>query len=116
MGTQQRSPMGLVTQCNMKSGRACVLGIMLYLCATILPAAEQPVDITVKRFSEIATFREDRAPAVVVPQNDSKINAEVTAKIIDIPVQVGQVVDEGRVLARLQDTDFTLILQRVLDD
>jgi RND family efflux transporter MFP subunit len=85
---------------------------MLYLSATALPAAEQSVNITVKRFSKIATFPEHRAPAVVVPQNDSKIDAEVTAKIIEIPVRVGQVVDKGTVLVRLQDADFTLILQR----
>ncbi|WP_455212837.1 efflux RND transporter periplasmic adaptor subunit [Kaarinaea lacus] len=82
------------------------------MVAPTLSAADQPVSITVKRFSEIATFPEHRAPAVVVPQNDSKINAEVTAKIIDIPVRVGQVVDKGTVLVRLQNADFNLILQR----
>jgi multidrug efflux pump subunit AcrA (membrane-fusion protein) len=85
---------------------------MLCLHATVLAAADQPVNITVKRFSEIATYPEHRAPAVVVPQNDSKINSEVSAKIIDIAVRVGQVVDKGAVLVRLQNADFSLILQR----
>jgi RND family efflux transporter MFP subunit len=82
------------------------------MSATQPLAADTPVKITVKQFSDIATFPEHRAPAVVVPQNDSKINAEVTAKIIHIPVRVGQVVDKGTVLVRLQNADFALILQR----
>ncbi len=112
MEIQQESPRGLVILCGMKAWCVFALGLVLCLAATTLPAADQPVNITVKHFSEIATFPEHRAPAVVVPQNDSKINAEVTAKIIDIPVRVGQVVDKGAVLVRLQDADFALILQR----
>jgi RND family efflux transporter MFP subunit len=81
--------------------------------ATIpLRAADQPVNITARPFSDIATYPEHRAPAVVVPQNDSKLNAEVTAKIISIPVRVGQVADKGATLVRLQPADFSLVLQR----
>lgn len=112
MGIQQGSPSGLVTQCSWKTWIRFALGLTLCLSATTLLAADKPANITVKRFSEIATYPEHRAPAVVVPQNDSKINSEVTAQIIDIPVRVGQVVDKGTVLVRLQNADFNLILQR----
>lgn len=112
MEIQQGSRNGLGAQCNRKTWSKFAWGMALCLVTTTLPAADNPVNITVKRFSEIATYPEHRAPAVVVPQNDSKINAEVTAKVIDIPVRVGQVVDKGTVLVRLQDGDFALVLQR----
>jgi len=109
---KQGSPVGSGDQCRMTIFSAIALGFALCFSAAPALAADQPVNVTAKRFSEIATYPEHRAPAVVVPQNDSKINAEVTAKIVDIPVQVGQVVDKGTVLVRLQNADFNSVLQR----
>lgn len=92
-------------------GVVCGLGLAFLSAATPLRAENSPINVSVKPFSEIATYPQHRAPAVVVPENDSKINAQVTAIIREIPVRVGQVVNKGVVLVRLQSADFSLILQ-----
>lgn len=54
----------------------CYLGLVILSAATGRQADDSPVNITARAFSEIAVFPQHRAPAVVVPQNDSKINAD----------------------------------------
>jgi hypothetical protein len=51
------------------------------MAAAITAAAETAVSATARPSSEIATYPENRALAVVVPQNDSKPSAEFTASL-----------------------------------
>ncbi|WP_455205594.1 efflux RND transporter periplasmic adaptor subunit [Kaarinaea lacus] len=97
---------------GLKTVYYCALILALFSVAASLHADSDPISVTARPFSEIAVFPQHRAPAVVIPQNDSKLNAEVTAKIVAIPVRVGQVVKKGTVLVRLQDADFSLVVQR----
>lgn len=78
-----------------------------------LPAiAGEPVPVSVRPLAEVAVYPEQRAPAEVVSQNDSRISAEISARIVELPVLVGQVVEQGALLARLNNIDYTLALQR----
>ena len=70
-----------------------------------IPVATQPL-------AELAVYPQRRAPASVLSDNDSRISAEVSARIIEIPVRVGEVVKKGALLARLDRTDFELALAR----
>lgn len=70
-----------------------------------IPVATQPL-------AELAVYPQFRAPASVLSDNDSRISAEVSARIVEIPVHVGEVVKKGAVLARLESTDFELALAR----
>jgi len=53
---------------------------------------------TVKTLERLAIYPESRTVAQVVPDNESRIAAEVSARIDEIPVRLGQAVRKGDVL------------------
>jgi membrane fusion protein, multidrug efflux system len=87
-------------------------GILLgALVATSVGAAEV-VAVTVERFDALAVHPERNAPATVVSLNESRIGAEIAARILEVPVRVGDPVREGDVLARLDCADHELAVRR----
>jgi RND family efflux transporter MFP subunit len=84
--------------------------ILWLLSATT--AAAQATQVTTRTFGELATFPQREAFATVISLNDSRIAAEVSARIIEIPVEVGQVVPKGATLARLDARDYALAAER----
>jgi RND family efflux transporter MFP subunit len=76
------------------------------------PGAAAASDYTVKTLEQVATYPQSRAVAQVVPENESRIAAEVNARIQQIPVQVGQPVRKGEVLVRLDRTQYQLGLEQ----
>lgn len=87
----------------------------LSLCAWCLawdPAWGQQAAIATRPFSELAIYPEREAFASVLSLNDSRIAAEISARIVEIPVEVGQVVERGAVLVRLDPADFELAVQQ----
>ncbi|MCB1876518.1 MAG: efflux RND transporter periplasmic adaptor subunit [Chromatiales bacterium] len=62
---------------------------------------------------DVAIFREFSAPATVVSLNDSHIAGELQSVIEDLPLQVGDPVNKGDVLARLDCRDFQWEVERV---
>jgi RND family efflux transporter MFP subunit len=75
-------------------------------------AADAPAAVVLKSLAEVQTFPLREATATVVPRNESRLSAEVTATVVSIAVEVGQAVRKGAVVARLDDTDFRLALER----
>jgi RND family efflux transporter MFP subunit len=75
-------------------------------------AAAEAIPIESKPFSALAIYPQHSAPATVVSDNHSRISAEVQARILDIPVRVGDSVKKGALLARLDQQDFKLALMR----
>lgn len=63
-------------------------------------------------FSSVAIRVLREAPAQVRSINESRLGVEVSARILDIPVKVGQRVGRGDVLLRLDDGDLRLALAR----
>jgi RND family efflux transporter MFP subunit len=61
---------------------------------------------------ELAIHPERSAPAAVVGKNEARLSAEVTAKILALPVDVGQTVGKGTVVARLDPREAELALER----
>lgn len=76
------------------------------------PAGEAPPAYRTVPFSEVAIRVQREAPAQVRSINESRLAAEVAARIVAIPVQVGQRVGRGDVLVRLDDGDLRLALAR----
>jgi RND family efflux transporter MFP subunit len=78
--------------------------------AAICPclAAEPPTTVQAVALQQLAINPETSAPATVVSLSDSRIGAEVNAQIMAIPVRVGDVIESGGVLARLNCTDYEL--------
>lgn len=81
------------------------------LGASFCAAGAEPA-YTVKTLEQLATYPQARAVAQVVPDNESRIAAELSARIEDIPVRVGQAVRKGDVLVKLDPRQFRLELQQ----
>jgi RND family efflux transporter MFP subunit len=77
------------------------------------PAAVPPAPTFVlKTVAEVAIHPERSAPAAVVGKNEARLSAEVAATIQALPVDVGQTVKRGEVVARLDPRDAELALER----
>jgi len=63
--------------------------------------------------AEIAVYPEFRAPATVVAQEEARIAAELSARIVAMPARVGASVRRGAELVRLDDASFRIELDRV---
>ncbi|NIO41723.1 MAG: efflux RND transporter periplasmic adaptor subunit [Burkholderiales bacterium] len=70
------------------------------------------MQVTTKAFGDVAIYPQREAFATVISLNDSRIAAEVTARIVEIPVEVGQVVPKDAILARLDSRDYVLAVER----
>lgn len=92
------------------------LALLLAACSETAPPA--PVAVTASPavrtapFSSVAVRVQREAPAQVRSINESRLAVEVGARIVDIPVKVGQRVGRGEVLLRLDDGDLRLALAR----
>lgn len=85
------------------------MSTLLFFCS--LSFAE-PIPVESAAFSALAIYPQHSAPATVVSDNHSRISAELTALILDVPVSVGDHVKKGALLARLDKRDFELALTR----
>ncbi len=85
--------------------------ISLSLFAISMAAAAAPA-YTVKTLEQLAIYPESSATAQVVADNESRIAAEVTARIEAIPPGLGQSVREGEILVRLDRRQYQLALEQ----
>jgi len=74
--------------------------------------AAESIPVRVQSFSELAIYPELSAPATVVSENHSHLSAEIQARILDIPVRVGDSVTKGALLVQLDKRDFKLALKQ----
>ncbi|MEZ5659829.1 MAG: efflux RND transporter periplasmic adaptor subunit [Burkholderiaceae bacterium] len=81
------------------------------LWAVCTPALAQ-TEVRTRPFGELATSPVREAPASVAPRNRSRISAETAAIIEKLPVDVGEPVAAGAVLAELDDRDARLALEQ----
>lgn len=70
--------------------------------------AEDRVTVKTVKVSEIAVYPERSAPATVVSLNESVISAQIAARVDELSVRVGDIVEQGAVLARLDCADYVL--------
>ncbi|MDP1605754.1 MAG: efflux RND transporter periplasmic adaptor subunit [Rhodocyclaceae bacterium] len=75
-------------------------------------AAPQPPSFTLARVGAVAIYPERSAPAAVIGKHEARLSAEVAATIQALPVDVGQTVKRGAVVARLDPRDAELALER----
>lgn len=61
----------------------------------------QPVPVTTAELGSVLIFRTHDAPAIAVTLNDTRLAAETTGVVAAIPVQVGDRVSTGEVVARV---------------
>lgn len=104
----------------LEPGEEYVRSLILTLAVAAAPVLAQttpvpkapPPEATFRAFGEIVLHPLREAPAAVVSLNESRIAAEVAAVIASMNAEVGQVVEKGAVLARLDSRDAALALER----
>lgn len=85
---------------------------LLVAIALPLPAAQAEPAVATKTLAEVALYPQREASAQAVARNESRIAAEIAARIAAIPVEVGQTVARGAVVARLDCRDQELARER----
>ena len=87
---------------------------MLILCAPALGAdTQEPVPVKTLALEQALIYPEISAPATVVSLGNSRIGAELNARIQAIPVRVGDIVEPGGVLVRLDCGDYQLKMEEI---
>lgn len=90
-------------------------GLLLGACGQSAPpplAVAPAPTFSVARVAEVATYPERSAPAAVIGKNEARISAEVAARILAMPVDVGERVKRGALVAQLAPRDAELALER----
>jgi RND family efflux transporter MFP subunit len=70
--------------------------------------AADKVTVKTARVSEVAIYPERSAPAAVVSLNESTISARIAARVDELSVRVGDIVEKGSDLAKLDCSDYEL--------
>jgi RND family efflux transporter MFP subunit len=81
------------------------------LLATTAAAQDKPA-VTVRPLAEVAIHPERDAAAQAVSLNESRISAEIAGRIEAVPVEVGQRLEKGAVIARIDCLDHELSRDR----
>lgn len=89
-----------------------LLILLFALSAAAAQAQTTSPGVTARAFAEVAVYPEREAPATAQSLNEAKLSAEVSATVVAIPVEVGQVVPKGAPLVRLDARDFELAAER----
>lgn len=89
--------------------RATFLSLLFGVSLPVLAAGPA---YTVKTLEQVAAYPQSRTVAQVVPDNESRIAAEVSARILEIPARAGTTVRKGDVLVRLDPRQFQLALEQ----
>lgn len=100
------------------SPTALRVACLLALVVPVVPAAAQPdgttkpaaVAVTARPVRSVQIYPLREAPAATVARNESRLGAELAARIAAIPVEVGQTVPSGAVVVQLDAADAQLAL------
>lgn len=84
------------------------LASMWFATAAAAQAVAPAPKIATAPAAKIHFFPERDAPAAAVARNESRLGAEIAARIAAIPVEVGQSVPRGAVVVQLDDADAQL--------
>ncbi|MBF0358009.1 MAG: efflux RND transporter periplasmic adaptor subunit [Magnetococcales bacterium] len=68
--------------------------------------------VTVKSLASLLINPQEDAPAQVISLNDSQLSSEIAGKIVEMAVEVGDVVEQGAVLVRLDPWLYLSQLQQ----
>ncbi len=74
---------------------------LLSLIALNIYGQERVINVTVSTLSDIVIYPEFSVPATTQSINDSRISAETSGRILEMPVLVGDRVEKGQTIARL---------------
>lgn len=81
-----------------------VANLILLLSTSVW--SDDAIHVTTQTAAELLFHPERSAPAEVVPLNDTRLSAEINARVLEISVRVGQGVKAGDLLVRLDCRDY----------
>jgi len=85
---------------------------LVFLLTSIAPVgAQQPELVSIARFGDLALSQARDASAQVESLDQAVVAAEIAARVIDAPAQVGELVVEGQLLVQLDPADYELAQQ-----
>lgn len=96
-----------------KTRSARVLLAALLFIFPLISSGQNAVAVKTARVKDLAIYLWKSAPATVVSLNDTSVAAQIKARIDEISVKVGEVVEVGSVLVRLDCTDYRTAEQQV---
>ena len=91
---------------------ACILSLLSLFKPNINAAEQLTRMVSIAPLSETIIFPKRSAPATTVSLNESRISAELNARIVIYPVQVGDIVKKGQTLVELDCEDYYLQQQQ----
>ena len=74
------------------------------------------MSVKVAKLRDIAVYHWKSAPATVVSMNNTAVATQIKARVDEIAVKVGEIVEPGSVLVRLDCTDYRIAVQQVKTD
>ncbi|MBF0191462.1 MAG: efflux RND transporter periplasmic adaptor subunit [Magnetococcales bacterium] len=86
--------------------------LALLLFAATTARADEPIPVSTRSLEAVLIHPREEAPAEVRSLNDGLITAQVTATIVELPVQVGETVKRGDALVRLDPWAYRLAERR----
>jgi RND family efflux transporter MFP subunit len=86
--------------------------ILIGFFLPVLTLAQSGISVRTQVLSEVLVDFERRAPAEVTALNDSTIAAEVSAVVLSVHADTGQLVSKGDLLLELNPTDYQLNLKQ----
>ena len=89
---------------------------VLPLLFSLVAGAQNAVPVKTAQIKDMAIYLWNSAPATVVSLNDTSVAAQIKARIDGISVKVGEVIEAGSVLVRLDCTDYRIGQQQVEAD
>ncbi len=94
-----------------RTAEAAILWIILLALYPLATAADGTrLSVRATPLEQLLMPSEISAPATVVSLGDSRLSAEINALIAELPVRVGEIVEPGGVLARLDCGDYQLAM------
>jgi multidrug efflux system membrane fusion protein len=93
---------------KMKKLLQAAITIFTVIIFSVHAYAADTVTVKTARVSEVAIYPERSAPAEVVSLNESIISARIAARVDELSVRVGDIVEKGGNLAKLDCSDYEL--------
>ncbi len=87
--------------------------LLTYISLPILFAstcvfAQDKITVRTANIADIAVYPQRSAPATVISLNNSTVSARIAAQVDELPIRVGDIVENDSVLAKLDCSDYKL--------
>lgn len=82
--------------------------IILSVLISVSAFAADKTPVSTATLADIAIYPERSAPATVISLNKSTISARITSQVDELPVRVGDIVESGNLLAKLDCSNYHL--------